>query len=248
MEKMRTSKCFVEVFMDSIVAPKLDCSSTANPGRIEYAMKNINFEGEHSELQIINSENFVAPLIWGRCLLDLLLLTTKVPISIDESEILFSGTSRSTCSTILQPVSRVSDVGLTQSTSMGTLNGNTPAPDFGVADAAPKTSKFAGSLRKPTPVFENMTDNEGKQETAGISVSFEENSSQRSWRQHVSHMCVKILWNSYDLLKVVGFLVEWTLNLLSLNNGVFGLLYRLCFLQWGKCMQHSLFHISENYS
>jgi hypothetical protein len=40
MEKLRTSKCFVHVFMDSIVAPNLEyCSSTANPGRIEYASK-----------------------------------------------------------------------------------------------------------------------------------------------------------------------------------------------------------------
>lgn len=131
---------------------------------------------------------------------------------------------------------------------MATLNGNTAAPDFGVADAAPKTSKFARSLHKPTLVFEHMTDNQGTQETAEMSVSFEESSSQRSWQQHVSHMCVRILWHSYGVMKVVGFLVEWTLNFLSLNDGVFGLLYRLCFLQWGKCMQHSLFHISENYS
>jgi hypothetical protein len=131
---------------------------------------------------------------------------------------------------------------------MATLNGNTAAPDFGVADAAPKTSKFAGSVNKPTPVFEDMTNNQGTQETAGVSVSFEDSPSQRSWRQQVSHLFVKILWNSYGILKVVGFLIEWTLNLLSLNGGVFGLLYRLCFLQWGKCMQHSLFHISENYS
>jgi hypothetical protein len=117
---------------------------------------------------------------------------------------------------------------------MATLNGNTAAPDVGVADAAPKTSKFAGSLHRPTPVFEHMTDNQGTQETAGVSVSFEESPSQRSWQQHVSHLCVKILWHCYGILKVVGFLVEWTLNLFSLNDGVFGLLYRLCFLQWGR--------------
>ena len=168
-----------------------------------------------------------------------------MPFSIDESINLFSGTSRSTCSTILQPVSLVSDLGLTQSTSMATLNGNAAAPDFGVADAAPHTRKFAGSLNKPTPVFEHVTDNQGTQETAGVSVSFEESPSQRTWQQQVSHLFVKILWHSYGILQVVGFLIEWTLNFLSLNNGVFGLLYRLCFLQWGKCMQHSLFHISE---
>lgn len=39
MEKLRTSKYFVDVSTDSIVAPNLDCSSTANPGRIEYAIK-----------------------------------------------------------------------------------------------------------------------------------------------------------------------------------------------------------------
>lgn len=125
---------------------------------------------------------------------------------------------------------------------MDTSNGNTASPDSGVADAAPKTSKFAGSLLPPPPAFKQTTDNA----TAEVSVSFEENPSQRSWQQYFSHVCVKILWHSYGVMKVVGFLVEWILNLLSLNNGIFGLLYRLCFLQWGKCMQHSLFHNSEN--
>lgn len=55
-----------------------------------------------------------------------------------------------------------------------------------------------------------------------------------TWQQKLSMVCVAILWRINKYLKLFGFVVEWTLNLLNLNDGPFGFLKKLLFLKWGE--------------
>jgi len=52
-------------------------------------------------------------------------------------------------------------------------------------------------------------------------------------QQKLSMILVAILWRSGKLLKLFGFIVEWTLNLLHLNNGLLRLLWKLVTFKWG---------------
>ncbi|KAG0582718.1 hypothetical protein KC19_3G080000 [Ceratodon purpureus] len=54
-----------------------------------------------------------------------------------------------------------------------------------------------------------------------------------TWQQKLSMILVAILWRLNKYLKLLGFIVEWTLNLLNLNGGPFGLLYKVFLLKWG---------------
>jgi len=56
-----------------------------------------------------------------------------------------------------------------------------------------------------------------------------------TWQQKLSMIFVAILWRSGKLLKLLGFIVEWSLNLLHLNNGLLSLLYRFFLFKWGAC-------------
>ena len=55
-----------------------------------------------------------------------------------------------------------------------------------------------------------------------------------TWQQKLSMILVAILWRLNKYLKLLGFIVEWTLNLLNLNGGPFGLLYKVFLLKWGE--------------
>ena len=55
-----------------------------------------------------------------------------------------------------------------------------------------------------------------------------------SWQQKLSMCFVAIFWRIGTVLALVGVVIEWTLNLLHLNNGPFSLLYKLFLFQWGK--------------
>lgn len=55
-----------------------------------------------------------------------------------------------------------------------------------------------------------------------------------NWQQKLSMILVAILWRSGKLLKLLGFIVEWTLNLLLLNNGLLRLLWKLLIFKWGE--------------
>lgn len=54
-----------------------------------------------------------------------------------------------------------------------------------------------------------------------------------TWQQKLAMVFVGILWRINKYLKLFGFLVEWTLNLLALNNGLFSLLYKVFLFKWG---------------
>ena len=55
-----------------------------------------------------------------------------------------------------------------------------------------------------------------------------------TWQQKCSMILVAVLWRLNEYLKLLGFVVEWTLNLLNLNGGPFGFLHRLLLLRWGQ--------------
>lgn len=56
----------------------------------------------------------------------------------------------------------------------------------------------------------------------------------QSWQQFFSNIFVTIMWRIYGILKLFGLVVEWTLNLLTLNHGIGSFLYRLFLFRWGK--------------
>lgn len=66
-----------------------------------------------------------------------------------------------------------------------------------------------------------------------------------TWQQKISMYLVCILWKSFSALQLVGLIIEWTTNLLALNNGVLGLLSRIIFLNWGDIVYPVVG--SENY-
>lgn len=53
------------------------------------------------------------------------------------------------------------------------------------------------------------------------------------WQQKLSMFFVFVMWRVNTVLKLVGSLVEWTLNFLALNHGVFSLLYKFFLFKWG---------------
>jgi len=63
-----------------------------------------------------------------------------------------------------------------------------------------------------------------------------------TWQQKLSMIFVAILWRSGKLLKLIGFIVEWTLNLLHLNNGLLRLLWNLLTFKWGAYFVSFLIH------
>lgn len=56
--------------------------------------------------------------------------------------------------------------------------------------------------------------------------------SKLSWQQFLSMILVSFLWLINGILATFGFVVEWTLNFLTLN-GIGSLLYRLFLFRWG---------------
>lgn len=61
-----------------------------------------------------------------------------------------------------------------------------------------------------------------------------DNLKKMNWQQKLSMIFVAILWRSGKLLKLIGFLVEWTLNLLLLNSGLLRLLWKLVIFKWDE--------------
>jgi hypothetical protein len=60
-----------------------------------------------------------------------------------------------------------------------------------------------------------------------IDATFPSDLLKQTWQQRFSMFVVKILWKIYPLMKLVGFLVEWTINFFVLNHGPFSLLFKL---------------------
>ncbi|KAG0600272.1 hypothetical protein M758_11G020500 [Ceratodon purpureus] len=67
-----------------------------------------------------------------------------------------------------------------------------------------------------------------------VDATFPKDIHKQTWQQKVSMIVVKILWRIYPLLKLVGFIFEWTLNFLVLNHGPFHILFNLLFFRWSK--------------
>ena len=56
-----------------------------------------------------------------------------------------------------------------------------------------------------------------------------------TWQQKVSMIFVKILWHNYGLLAWVGLQIEWLLNYLTLNGGLWrSLNMYFNVFEWGK--------------
>lgn len=69
-----------------------------------------------------------------------------------------------------------------------------------------------------------------------IVASIPTNVLQQTWQQRVSMFAVKLLWGSYNVLKIIGFVTEWTINFFVLNGGLFSLLLKLFSFRWGQSL------------
>ena len=67
-----------------------------------------------------------------------------------------------------------------------------------------------------------------------IDATFPTDSRKQTWQQKVSLTCVKVLWCRYAVMKLMGFMTEFTLNFLVLNHGLLGLLFKLITFKWRK--------------
>lgn len=67
-----------------------------------------------------------------------------------------------------------------------------------------------------------------------IDATFPTDSRKQTWQQKVSLTCVKVLWRSYAVMKLMGFMTEFTLNFLVLNHGLLGLLFKLITFRWHR--------------
>ena len=75
-----------------------------------------------------------------------------------------------------------------------------------------------------------------------VDATFPKDIHKQTWQQKVSMIVVKILWRIYPLLKLVGFIFEWTLNFLVLNHGPFHILFNLLFFRWSNALLPSNSH------
>lgn len=68
-----------------------------------------------------------------------------------------------------------------------------------------------------------------------IDATFPSDLLKQTWQQRLSMFLVKILWNVYPLLGLIGFLIEWVVNFFVLNHGLFSLLFNLLLpFRWHK--------------
>lgn len=126
---------------------------------------------------------------------------------------------------------------------MDETNGITAAPGDAVsADdvanpsvaASGRKVSFVASLPKLDKQYNGIGVMEQQAKSPIVTCVFEDDVRQRSFLQHFSLTVMWILWFSYYPLKFTGFLIEYTLNFLSHNGGLLGLLYRVFILEWGK--------------
>lgn len=57
-----------------------------------------------------------------------------------------------------------------------------------------------------------------------IDATFPQDLLKQTWQQRFSMFVVKILWAIYPALKLFGFIIEWTINFIILNGGLFRLI------------------------
>lgn len=67
-----------------------------------------------------------------------------------------------------------------------------------------------------------------------IDATFPSDLQKQTWQQKLSMICVKFLWRSYTVMKLMGFMTEWTLNFLLLNGGFLGIFWKLITFRWGS--------------
>jgi hypothetical protein len=100
----------------------------------------------------------------------------------------------------------------------------------------PKTPSYVAAQPKMSKQYSALGEILRHGQPTRIEAAYDED-KKLTWQQKFSMVCVAILWRINKYLKLFGFVVEWTLNLLNLNDGPFGFLKKLFLLKWGALAQ-----------
>ncbi|KAG0593134.1 hypothetical protein KC19_1G307000 [Ceratodon purpureus] len=110
--------------------------------------------------------------------------------------------------------------GISKVLSNGWTEDNDETPTFMAAQPRSHGHSLSGLLKHGQP--------------NRIDATFPQDLAKQTWQQKVSMICVKLLWRTYTVMKLMGFATEWTLNFLVLNNGILGLFFKLITFRWGS--------------
>lgn len=97
----------------------------------------------------------------------------------------------------------------------------------------PETPYYMAAQPKKSKQYSALASMLRHGEPTRIEATFD-NLKKMTWQQRLAMVFVAILWRVAKYLKLLGFVIEWTLNLLMLNNGPFGYLYKVFLFKWGE--------------